>query len=176
MTAKKQFGWLIVVLPLMGCVEPNSAPPVLPTPGAEADEPAPELRAGAETRAFRQGTLCNIESLSGTPFDARDMPLQGPAEVQGWLAGEAGAPVDDPALVLVDAAKAEVRRIPLQLVVARPDVVAAFPGTPGLEKSGFKTILDPGGVAAGRYHMYLTYETGPERYVCDNGRFLRLGE
>jgi glycosyltransferase involved in cell wall biosynthesis len=58
----------------------------------------------------------------------------GQLEIAGWVLGE-----DLPAVAVEAAASGPVlRRVPL---VGRPDVAAAFPGFPGVERAGFRALI-----------------------------------
>jgi hypothetical protein len=62
----------------------------------------------------------------------------------------------------------------LTLDLDRPDVVQAYPGRAGLERSGFEATVDPAVLAPREYHLYLAYEAAGAHHACDNGRRVQV--
>lgn len=167
----------LLAIGLAACQEPNAPAPGEhsgtgdPGPGV-AEVAAPVASSGGQEASASQA-LCNIESLDGVAFAGDPVPLGQPGKLRGWLGRASGPEVTGAAVVLADEAKSEVFSAPVGLTVRRDDVVAAYPGSVGLASSGFEATISPG-LPAGTYHVYLTYEAGPRRAVCDNGRQVRV--
>lgn len=168
MAARTLLASTCVALLLAGCREPNSNAVFS---GAHTAAPASNSRFADERRA--PATLCNLEFIGASPFAAAPISVDSPVLVRGWLGSEEGTLVD-PRLVLVDGAGAVAARYPLTLDRDRPDVVHAYPGHPGLERSGFEVTVDPAVLAPQEYHLYLAYDSAGKHYACDNGRIVRL--
>ena len=167
-----------MMLLLCGCREPNT--PI----GSTASEASPgqpaitaEAHPGRVLGNYEQASMCNIEMIAGLALGAEAVALTTPADVRGWLADDAGRIPGTPALVVAGEDKVVAREIPIQLVIPRPDVVQAYPGKQGLERSGFQISVDPRGIAPGKYHLYLTF-TSPDHknYICDNGRYVQISD
>lgn len=174
---------LLLAIALGACEEPNasreSAGEPSPTAAANPDAVGASAVSGSQippdaARKMEQASVCNLEFLDGAPFDGADKVVQAPFMVRGWLGDPSGAAPVSPTLVLAAEQGAAEFRVAVQQSVARPDVVAAFPGNPGLAQSGFDAKVDPAAMAPGRYHLYLTYSIGDRFFVCDNGRYLRV--
>ena len=157
---------LLLLTGLTGCQEPNEV---------ESAEPATSGQ-GATGAAVETATLCNIEMVDGVLFNSEPPVATSSARIRGWLGSDAGKALDSPLLVMADTDKTVVRTFPLQLSIDRPDVVQAFPGSFGLEKSGFEVSVSPAADSGGEYHLYLTYRSGLRSFICDNGRRIRFAK
>lgn len=147
---------------LAGCREPNA-------PAANGSPQGDAPPAAAAT-----ATLCNIEFLADEPFGAEPLPVRAASELRGWLASEDGSVPDNPMLEIVDP-QGKAVSLALHLDQPRPDVIQAFPGRVRVETSGFRSTIDPAGLAAGTYHLYLSYFAAARRHTCDNGRQIHIG-
>lgn len=160
--------WISLLL-LAACREPNDN--ALYDQAHAVAATASATRYADERR--QPATLCNLEFIDGTAFAATPVAVVAPIRVRGWLGSLDGAPAH-PELVLVDGGGAVAARYPLTLDRDRPDVVRAYPGRPGLERSGFEVVVDPAVLAPQEYHLYLAYDSAGARHACDNGRRVRV--
>ena len=157
------------LLVLAGCREPNAnalyAEAHAVTASAQEKPPADVRRTPA--------TLCNLEFADGVAFAAAPLPVDAPVAIRGWLGSDDGAP-RDPRLLLVDGTGSLAAQYPLTLDRDRPDVVRAYPGRDGLQRSGFEVRIDPAALAPQDYHLYLAYDSTGGEHACDNGRRVRV--
>jgi hypothetical protein len=159
--------WLLL---LAACREPNANALY-----AEAHAVAPAALAAAPAQVAQAlpAALCNLEFAGDVAFGADVMPVNAPVAIRGWLGSDDGAP-RDPRLLLVDGTGAVAAQYPLTLDRERPDVVRAYPGRDGLQRSGFEVRVDPAALAPQDYHLYLAYDAAGGRHACDNGRRVRV--
>lgn len=162
------FATCLTLLLLGGCREPNANTIFAKAHGAAA---APNRLSGYKQPVV--ATLCNLEFIDGAAFSAIPVTVGSPVLVRGWLGSSEGAPMG-PVLTVATVTGDVVARFPLALDHDRPDVVRAYPGRPGLERSGFEVTLDPAALASQEYHLYLAYASAGEPHVCDNGRRVRV--
>lgn len=176
---------ILACLLVVGCREPNGPPSAVPvaasaaaaTPSPTSPPPTAPLRIDADlVRKAAAAQMCNLEYIDDAPFGAQEANARGSFRVRGWLGDASGAAPQEPVLLLESAAGDAVYRLPLELALPRPDVVQAFPGTAGLEKSGFEAHVDPAALTAGRFHLFLAYRLGARLHACDNGRQVRISQ
>lgn len=176
---------ILACLLVVGCREPNGPPSAVPvaasaaaaTPSPTSPPPTAPLRIDADlVRKAAAAQMCNLEYIDDAPFGAQEANARGSFRVRGWLGDASGAAPQEPVLLLESAAGDAVYRLPLALALPRPDVVQAFPGTAGLEKSGFEAHVDPAALTAGRFHLFLAYRLGARLHACDNGRQVRISQ
>ncbi|WP_447938606.1 hypothetical protein [Pseudoxanthomonas mexicana] len=174
-----------------------------PTPAPEttapATEPAPEASAIAESavpvapaaptaKSFQQLTpeqvlepmtpssLCNLEFLGEELFVGQDLSTKGSeASFAGWVGDEKtrGLPTNPSLRVEADGDKTRVWEAPLTLGLKRDDVAQTL-NEPGVAEGGFRETFSLSGLAPGRYHLFLSYQSSGTRYACDSGRFVVL--
>lgn len=168
---------LPVFFGLSGCREPNSNTLQAQTAIAEvAGGQAAEnnsAQAPASDAKYQPVTLCNIEYINAAPFGNEPSTVNTPLVVRGWLGSESGL-LEYPQLLVADGNNSVVAQYPLQLNMDRPDVVQAYPGRAGLERSGFEVKVGLDGLGGQAYHLYLVYNSGSGRFACDNGRQIML--
>ncbi|MBA3928644.1 MAG: hypothetical protein C0521_03540 [Xanthomonas sp.] len=121
--------------------------------------------------------LCNLEFLGDQLFVGQDLSFNGPeASLAGWVGDEKtrGAPTGPSVRLEVDGDKTQVWEGALTLGLKREDVAEAL-SEPGVVDTGFRQDFSLAGLEAGRYHLFLTYQSSGTRYACDSGRFAVLG-
>lgn len=173
-----------VTLVLAGCNEPNGSPtPDKSKPSAVVASSTDH--AGVEVSAvspYTPGknvvalTSCNLERVDGVTFtaDSIERPVGQAHRFAGWIAAPR---LDKPTYQLRFDDKQADRyfEAPIHLSIARLDV-QAIPGNEAFPPdSGFKFDLPAGGLASGRYHVYLVAVAGNTVYSCDNGRQVTFG-
>lgn len=170
---------------LAACQEPNEPKPAAVEVAATSPEPAATQQpAAAQPQAEAidllanpaPSQLCNVEFIDGVAFGPSVMPTTGRFVIRGWLGDASGARPVQATLVLARAGDGAKTLVPISLEVERPDVVTAFPGKPGLDRSGFEKQVDLSAQEPGQFHMYLAYAVGGQSYVCDNGRQVQLSK
>ena len=148
------------------CREPNSprAQPHMAAATESADADAPVASAASS------GKFCNIEALDGVLFAGEPLTVKGTPTVRGWLGSGEELAISEPSLVIVDESGAEIARHGLAPGIKRDDVVAAFPGVPGLGNSGFELVLPELPQVPVTYRIHLEYSVSGRKRTCDNGR------
>lgn len=148
---------------------PSAAPaePVAAPPVADAALPQP-LDDAARGEPLQSAADCNLEAVGGQAFAAggSDPALTAGAKISGWIRDVNGVQMESPALRFENADKSAVWEVAVTRRVQRQDV------DPADASSGFEVAVSPGAMPAGRYHAYLTYRSGGQRFACDNGRFV----
>jgi len=169
MTSTTRIAICLSALALAACREPNPHAFYADAHARATASPPPAPAAARPIAA----TLCNVEFVDGVAFTAAPMPVAAPVAIRGWLGSDGGAP-RNPRLLLVDGAGAVAAQFALTLDRARPDVVRAYPGRAGLQRSGFELRVDPAALAPQDYHLYLAYDSAGGPHACDNGRRVRV--
>jgi hypothetical protein len=126
---------------------------------------------------LKPSSYCNLEYLDGQIFNGQDLSAgAGAMNLSGWIGDEVSrGPAADPDLRLEAADnKALVWDAPVKLAVARKDV-AADTKQPRMIDSGLSEQFSLDGLPAGRYHAFVSYPSQSVRYVCDNGRYIKIG-
>lgn len=120
---------------------------------------------------------CNIERMDGILFGAQVRHVSGAGfELSGWVVDQGKKTV--PAIANVWLEKKGDPRIwavPLALTVDRPDVMQSLGGTPAYLLSGFSAKINASNLPTGEYHLLIQYPEDGHAFVCDNGRYLRVG-
>lgn len=163
--------------------KPTEASPDAPTDVAPAAPAAPasgglqKLSAEQVLEPLLPSGLCNLEFLDDQLFVGQDLSSAGTeASFAGWVGDERsrGVPANPSLRLEVDGDKTQVWDVPLVLGLKREDVVQAL-NEPGVVDTGFRQDVSLAGLPAGRYHLFLSYQSGEARYACDSGRFAMLG-
>ncbi len=120
---------------------------------------------------------CNIERVDGAWFGTKVRQVSGTGfKLSGWVVDQATKSVPDSvSLWLKKKGDSRIWAIPLAVTINRPDVMENQGGTPSYLRSGFSAKINPSGLPAGEYHLFIQYPGDGHAYVCDNGRHLRVG-
>ncbi|WP_329857840.1 hypothetical protein [Stenotrophomonas muris] len=175
--------FLLSILLLAGCREPNAPLPASTLPAGSGsddaqsaaeveppvaqDQAGPSVMEGIDVAKASDQSYCNIESVGSNAFVAGPLAVAPAQKVHGWLGHSTPAPVGSPMLVLLGEHGAAAG-IALQLSMVRDDVVNAYGGRAELRESGFEAALPD--VPAGTYKLLLHYIVDGKTYRCDNGR------
>jgi hypothetical protein len=116
---------------------------------------------------------CNLERVNNDLLGAQPLKLDTSHAntFTGWI-DPSGATVSRFWLRFDDAQAKHYLHAPIQLTIARPDVLAADPDAPRI--SGFKLQLPANILPAGQYHVYIAVTSNSTVHVCDNGRHIEV--
>lgn len=113
---------------------------------------------------------CDISTFLGNAFTGADVEVDatslGSATTDGWVAAEAGAPIETAYFRVETEDKASRWQVALPLAIARPDIPDVA-GTPG-----FQLTFDGSTLSPGRYHLFLAFRADGKLFGCDNGRMI----
>lgn len=134
------------------------------------------LTVGTTQRDFHGVQTCNIAFINGENFNHTiDIVSGTPAGLGGWLVDTVTKTSAKNAwIILANPSAGHSYQSRINLRSRAEDVEEAFGGDLGFAYSGFIAELDTKNVIAGKYHVYIIYDSTGTFYTCDNGRYLNI--